>query len=72
MQAVEHDGTKRDAEPFDKDNMEKLLDDPKVKKVEVFKLIPGMTLVIGGYRYKVTAARPNGKYTLRLMGGINA
>ena len=36
-----------------------------------FMLAPGMTFLIGGYKHKVTTARPNGKYTfittIRLM-----
>jgi len=65
MQAIEHGGFKRDMEPYDHLKVKELLDDPKVKEVRVFRLQKGMKIRIEGAWYKVIAARPNGKVTLR-------
>ena len=67
MQAVEHDGTKREPEPYVPEKLEALLDDPKVKEVRVFRLKTGMRINISGSIYKVIAVRPNGKATLKYM-----
>jgi len=73
MQAIEHDGTRRMVERYNERKIEAHLDDPNVKEVRVFRLKRGMTITVhhkdGGQveeaTYKVIAARPNGKVTLR-------
>jgi len=65
MQAIEHDGTKRMIEVFDPKRLEALLGEPEVKEVKVFRLEKGMLINIEGGAYKVIAARPNGKITLK-------
>jgi len=65
MQAVEHSGIERMPEIFNAERLESLLDDPEVKEVKVFKLEKGMLINIEGCAYKVIAARPNGKITLK-------
>ena len=65
MQAIEHDGTRREPEPYNPERMEALLSDEKVKEVRVFQLKRGMILNIKGAKYKVIAARPNGKVTMK-------
>jgi len=65
MQAIEHDGTQRMIEVFEARRLEALLDEPEVKEVRVFRLEKGMLINIEGAAYKVIAARPNGKITLK-------
>jgi len=65
MQAIEYDGTEWMPEVFDKDRIEKLLEDQRVKEVRVFKLVKGMDINVAGVVYKVIAIRPNGKITLK-------
>jgi len=65
MQAIEHDGTQRMIEVFDPKRLEALLGEPEVKEVKVFRLEKGMLINIEGGAYKVIAARPNGKITLK-------
>ena len=54
-----------DFKPYDEKKMEKALEHPDVKQVRVFRLERGMRVNIGGSEYKVIAARPNGKITLK-------
>jgi hypothetical protein len=56
--------------PFDKKKMEKYLLKPEVAHVRVFMLQKGMEVTVKGARYKVTAARPNGKVTMKFMGAV--
>ncbi len=65
MQAIEHDGTRRFPEVYKAKRLKELLKDDKVKEVRVFNLRKGMEVEVGGCFYKVTAARSNGKITLR-------
>lgn len=67
MQAIEKDGLHREPEPFDPARIMQLLNEPKVKEVRVFRLQKGMTLNVQGRKYKVIAARPNGKVTMKLI-----
>lgn len=68
MQAIKHDMTERMIEPYDSEKLKSRLEDPAVKEVRVFKLQKGMRINIRGGIYKVVAARPNGKITLRYKG----
>jgi len=65
MQAIEHNGFKRDMEMYKPERLEAFLNDPKVKEVRVFRLQKGMIINIEGARYKVIAVRSNGKTTLK-------
>jgi len=70
MQAIEHGGTEREIEPFNKRKLFERLEDPKVKEVKVFKLQPGHRLTVQGMTYKVIAVRPNGKITMKPVAGV--
>jgi len=65
MQAVERDGTERMAELFSEKRINKLLDDPKIKEVKVFRLELGQRVTIQDTVYKVISARKNGKVTMK-------
>jgi len=67
MQVTEIDGKKRDPELYDSVKLEATLQDKKVSEVRVFRLQHGMILTVRGTRYKVIAARQNGKVTLKEM-----
>lgn len=67
MQAIEHSGAERMPEIFNPKRLKTLLDGPEVKEVRVFKIKKGMKINIEGNLYKVIAARPNGKITLKLL-----
>ena len=69
MQQIDHDGSRGPIEPFDSKKMEQMLANPEVKEVRVFRLKPGMRVTIQGAIYKVISARPNGKITMKLIGG---
>lgn len=51
--------------PFDEAKMRRVLDHDAVESVRVFRLRKGMVIRVQGTKYKVTAARPNGKVTLK-------
>lgn len=69
MQAFDKEGKPvGDTVPFDRKKMEKILSQRVVDHVKVFLLKKGMVLTIAGYKYKVTAVRPNGKITIRFGG----
>ena len=65
MQAIEHDGKRRDPEPYDPEKLEQLLEEKNVREVRVFPLRKGMRINIGNIPYKVVAIRPNRKITLK-------
>lgn len=56
--------------PFTKPELESLLKKRNVKEVRVFMLQKGMSITIQGSSYKVIAARPNGKVTLKFKGVV--
>ena len=51
--------------PYDSEKLTAALEHKEVEAVRVFRLKKGMTVDVGGTRYKVTAVRDNGKITLR-------
>ncbi|MBW2623940.1 MAG: hypothetical protein JRD68_13615 [Deltaproteobacteria bacterium] len=65
MQAMDQDGVGRMPEMFNQKRMNGLLKDPDVKEVRVFRLKKGTRINIDGHNYKIIAARPNGKITMR-------
>lgn len=67
MQPIEHDGTSRMIERFDPVKLKAHLDNPEIAEVRVFKIRKGMKIKIYDTLYKCTAARPNGKVTLKLL-----
>ena len=69
MQPIEHDGKKGMIELYDSKKLEGLMGDKRVKEVRVFRLKRGMILTVYGTRYKVVAARDNGKVTLKPIKG---
>ena len=69
MQPIHDDGSRGPIKPFDTKLMEQMLDKPEVKEMRVFRLRSGMRLIIEGSTYKVISVRPNGKITMKLIGG---
>ena len=53
--------------PFDAEHMKEALEHPEVGHVRVFHLEKGMTVDIGGHKYKVITVRSNGKITIRKL-----
>ena len=70
MQEVRHDGTEGELQPFNQKVMEARLEDPNVKYMKIVRLKAGMRITVPetGQVFKVTAARPNGKITMREEG----
>lgn len=70
MQEIKQIGSKDPIESLNEDKMKKMINNPKTKEVQGFRLQKGMKITINQAVYKVIAARPNGKITMKFIKDI--